>query len=149
MTDVPQALSQPPSLGWAPPPWPGLSQWPLATGISGVSWRGAASSRSAEIWWECWALGDACALSLWVVWCWCSLQHACKSLSSLSRAPWREHATSCSVGSTCSFKATLLCSGSFLRCAVTAAVFQVANSSMPWRVYGGIYFLDLHRLLMC
>lgn len=62
---------------------------------------------------------------------------------------WREHATSCSVGSACSFKATLLCSGSFLRCAVTAAVFQVANSSVPWRVHGGIYFLDLHRLLMC
>lgn len=61
----------------------------------------------------------------------------------------REHATSCSVGRTCSFKATLLCSGSFLRCAATATVFQVANSSMPCRVYGGIDFLDLHRLLIC
>lgn len=64
-------------------------------------------------------------------------------------ALWREHKTRCKVSSTCSFKALLLCSGSFLRCAVTAAVFQVANSSMPWRVYGGMYSLDLHRLLMC
>lgn len=112
MTDVPKAMSQPSSSGWAPPPWPRLSQWALATGIlesPGEGLLAAGLQRSG---------GSAGVWGILVP-CLCGWGGAAPPCSVPANhflvypePLWREHATSCSMGSTCSFKATLLCSGS-------------------------------------
>lgn len=81
MTDVPKALSQPPSLGWASPPWPGLSQRSLESPGEGLPAADPQrSGGSAGVWgmrvpclcgWD--GAGAPCS-------------RACTSLSSLSRA---------------------------------------------------------------